>query len=340
MKKIYYSLGIFSLLILGVAFYFYTIIYSVQIEKETSIYIKSTDSIAQVVQNLDSICLDIDHVKTVISLKKYTHVKAGRYILKKGMNANQVVTLLRSGRQTPIKVTFNNQTYIEDLAGRLATQIEADSLSILNSLTDVDFLQQEGFTHKTVLHMCMPYTYECYWTISPNQLRTKLLNAYNRFWNADRIAKAKRFNLDKNEVIALASIVHKETSHKAERSKVAGVYLNRVRVGMPLQADPTIIYALKEKYGRDTVIKRVLKKDLSIESPYNTYLSLGIPSAAIAMPDIDAIDAVLNAEKHPYYYFCASPQKLGTHNFAKNLSQHNRNAAAYQRWLNKQRIHR
>ncbi|MDO3694685.1 endolytic transglycosylase MltG [Wenyingzhuangia sp. chi5] len=340
MKKTYYSLGIFSLAITVIGIYFYSIIYGAQIKKDTKIYIKSTDSLTQVLITLDTICNDISDIKTVASLKNYKHIKPGMYVLKEGMSANGIINLLRIGKQTPIKVTFNNQNYIEDLAGRLAQQVEADSISILNSLTDIDFLKQEGFTHKTVLNMCMPYTYDCYWTISPNLLRDKLLQAYKRFWNANRIAKAKQLNLSQNEIISLASIVHKETSYKPERSKVAGVYLNRVRVGMPLQADPTIIYALKEKYGRDTVIKRVLKKDLDIISPYNTYNNRSIPPSAIAMPDIDAIDAVLNAERHSYYYFCASPEKLGTHNFAKNLSQHNRNAAAYQRWLNNHRIHR
>ncbi|ANW96138.1 aminodeoxychorismate lyase [Wenyingzhuangia fucanilytica] len=340
MKKTYYSLGVFSLAITIIAIYFYSIIYGSQIKHNTKIYIKSTDSLPQVINVLDTICQDISDVKIVASLKKYNHIKPGMYLLKEDMNASDIINLLRSGKQTPVKVTFNNQNYVEDLAGRLSHQIEADSISILNSLTNPDFLKQQGFTHKTVLNMCMPYTYECYWTISPNQLRSKLLNAYNRFWDTNRTEKANKLNLTKNEVISLASIIHKETQHKPERKKVAGVYLNRVRVGMPLQADPTIVYAIKEKYGRDTVIKRVLRKDLEINSPYNTYRNRNIPPSAIAMPDIDAIDAVLDAERHSYYYFCASPDKLGTHNFAKNLSQHNRNAAAYQRWLNNHRIHR
>lgn len=340
MKKIYYSLGIFSLVITIIGVYFYGVIYGSQVKKDTKVYIKSTDSFTQVLTQLDTICNNIDDIKTVATLKKYKTIKPGMYLLKEGMNTSDVINILRSGRQTPIKVTFNNQNYIEDLAGRLSHQIEADSISILNSLTATDFLKQEGFTHKTVLNMCMPYTYDCYWTISPNQLRSKLLKAYQRFWNSSRIAKANQLNLSKNEIISLAAIVHKETQHKPERKKVAGVYLNRIRVGMPLQADPTIVYALKEKHGRDTLIKRVLKKDLAINSPYNTYTNRSIPPSAIAMPDIDAIDAVLNAERHPYYYFCASPDQLGTHNFAKNLSQHNRNAAAYQRWLNNHRIHR
>lgn len=340
MKKIYYSLGIFSVLLISVGLYFYSVIYNSQITENTHIYIKSTDSVDQVLTTLKSICKTPKHLKTVASLKKYKHIKPGMYVLNKGMNSNQVINLLRSGKQTPIKVTFNNQNYIENLSGRLSNQIEADSIAILNSLTDPNFLKKEGFNSKTVLNICMPYTYDCYWNITPDQLRAKFLKAYKHFWNKNRISKAKKLHLSKNEIISLAAIIQKETANKAERKRVAGVYLNRVRIGMPLQADPTIIYAVKEKYGRDTLIKRVLHKDLTINSPYNTYTKKGIPPSAIAMPDIDAIDAVLNAEKHSFCYFCANPAKFGTHNFAKTLSQHNRNAAIYQRWLNKHKIRR
>ncbi|WP_010136683.1 endolytic transglycosylase MltG [Ochrovirga pacifica] len=340
MKKIHIALSIFCLAILGIAIHFYQIIYSTQIGNSTSFYIKSTDSIAQVLSNLDAICKDINNVKTVASLKKYNTPKPGRYVLAKGMNANQIINILRSGKQTPIKVTFNNQNYIEDLAGRLAMQIEADSVAILRSLTNPDFLDKHNFNYKTALNYCMPYTYNCYWNISPDQLRNKLYQAYLRYWNKERQQKAQQLNLTQNEVIALASIVHKETQYKPERKRVAGVYLNRIRKGIPLQADPTIIYALKEKQGKKVIIKRVLTKDLEIDSPYNTYKKRGIPPSAIAMPDIDAIDAVLNPERHHYYYFCASADHLGTHKFAQTLRQHNRNAYEYHRWLQKQRIHR
>lgn len=335
MKKIYYSLGFFSILIIVIGVYFYSVIYSSQTKEQNRIYIKSTDNIEDVITSLSSICNNIEDLKKVASLKKYKTPKAGMYVLKKGMNSNELINLLRSGQQTPVKVTFNNQTYIENLAGRLSQQIEADSIAILNSLTDKNFLKKEGFTSKTVLNICMPYTYDCYWNISPNQLRNKLLKTYKHFWNSNRISKAKKLNLTKNKVISLAAIVHKETANKPERKRVAGVYLNRLRIGMPLQADPTVIYAIKEKTGRNTLIKRVLNKDLKIVSPYNTYIHRGVPPSAIAMPDIDAIKAVLNPERHQFLYFCANPKKFGTHNFAKTLSQHNRNAVIYQRWLNK-----
>lgn len=339
MKKIFYGLGIFGLILIGILFYFNSIINSTQIEKETSIYIKSTDSLPQVIKSLEDVCNSIDNIKSVIKLKKYNNIKAGRYVLTAGMNASDIVNLLRSGRQTPVKVTFNNQNYIENLAGRLAQQVEADSISILNSLTEPAFLEKHNLNYKKALNYCMPYTYECYWNISPDQLRNKLFKAHKRFWNSSRMEKAHRLNLTTHEVISLASIVHSESQHKPERKKIAGVYLNRVRIGMPLQADPTINYAWKEKHGRNIVIRRTLDKYKELPSSYNTYKNRGIPPYAIAMPDVDAIDAVLNAEKHKYIYFCASTEKIGTHKFAKTLRQHNRNSYNYHRWLNKQRIH-
>lgn len=340
MKKTLIGLGLFCLTLFSIGVYFYSSMNRVQIEEKTSIYIKSTDSLSQVISYLDSICNNINQVKNVIKLKKYTKVKPGKYTLQQGMSAIGIVNLLRSGKQTPVKVTFNNQNYIENLAGRLATQIEADSISILNSLTDVVFLKKHDLNYNTALNYCMPYTYDCYWNISPNQLRNKLFNAYKHYWNDNRIQKAKRLNLTKNEVVSLASIVHSESQHRPERKRIAGVYLNRVRVGMPLQADPTVNYAWKEKYGRNIIIKRTLSKYRQLESTYNTYLNRGIPPYSIAMPDVDAIDAVLNAERHNYYYFCASTEKFGTHKFARNLTQHNRNANAYHKWLNNQHIYR
>ncbi|MGY5350953.1 endolytic transglycosylase MltG [Wenyingzhuangia sp. IMCC45533] len=336
MKKIFWGLGIFSLLIVSVSCYFYNIIYSGQIQNDTKFFIGSHDNIDDVTNKLSPVVVDIQNIKTVASLKKYTHVKPGMYVLKKGMNANEIINLLRSGRQTPIKVTFNNQRYIENLAERLAQQIEADSTAIINSLLDIDFLENKGFNKKTAINYCMPYTYNCYWNISPNDLREKLYNAYQRFWTDERLLKAKDLNLSKNQVITLASIVQSETQYKPERKRIAGVYLNRLKRGIPLQADPTANYAWKEKYGRDIVIKRTLHKHLKLNHPYNTYVQRGLPPSAIAMPDVDAIDAVLNAERHSFIYFCANPAKAGTHSFAKTLAQHNRNAAIYQRWYRKQ----
>jgi UPF0755 protein len=189
--------------------------------------------------------------------------------------------------------------------------------------------------------MYSPNTYELYWDASPEAFRDKMLKEYNLFWNADRNQKAKAAGLTRDQVMALAAIVQKETAKVDERPRVAGVYINRIKKGMPLQADPTVIYAKKlVDNDFDQIIKRVLFKDFEIESKYNTYKYPGIPPGPITMPDISSIDAVLNFESHGYYYFVANIEKFGYHKFAKTLSQHNQNAAAYRRWIANQGVNR
>jgi UPF0755 protein len=277
----------------------------------------------------------------VAKKKNYPNkIKAGRYEIKKGMSNNTLVDILRSGNQTPVKVSFNNQDTLEKLAGRIADQIEPDSATILNVITDIEFLNKHNFTKATVLGLFVPNSYEFFWNTSAEKFRDRFIKEYNVFWNNNRLAKAKKLNLTQNEVITLASIVQKETAQISERPVVAGLYLNRLRQRWPLGADPTIIFALKQKYGQDKVYKRVLNKDLEIESPYNTYKNLGLPPAPISMPDVSSIDAVLNDQRHSYYYMCASVTKMGYHEFAKTLAQHNVNASKYHKWVSKQGINR
>ncbi len=276
----------------------------------------------------------------VTTQKKFSKPKGGKYALQKGMNLNDLVNKLRSGNQTPVKLSFNNQDTLEKLAQRIAAQIEADSSTILKVMTDSTFLAANGFTAKSALGMYVPNSYEVYWNTTPEKLRDKMLFEYHRFWNQDRVQKAKKIKLNKQEVITLASIVQKETTKREERPIVAGLYINRLQRSIPLQADPTVIFCVKQQKGQDFAVKRVLNKDLEIESPYNTYKNQGLPPTLIAMPDISAIDAVLNYKKHKYLYMCASVTKIGYHEFAKTLSQHNRNSAKYHRWINSQGINR
>ena len=267
-------------------------------------------------------------------------VKPGKYKISKGMNNLELTRMLRSGIQTTVNLSFNNQDTFEKLAGRISEQIEADSISLLKSFSDRAFLNKAGFKNAEALGMYIPNSYEFYWNTTAEEFRAKMLNEYNKFWDASRLKKAKKLNLTKNEVITLASIVQKETASASERPIVAKLYLNRLASGWPLQADPTIIFALKAKLGSDMVIKRVFSKDLEIDSPYNTYKNAGLPPGPIAMPDISSIEAVLNPANHDYFYMCASVTSFGTHEFAKTLEQHNRNAAKYQLWLNKQGVNR
>ena len=267
------------------------------------------------------------------------NVKAGRFLLKKGMSAFQLVAAMR--RNIPVKLAFNNQERLENLCERLSSQIEPDTTKLLETFRDTTFLNKNGFTKDNVFAMFLPNTYEVYWNITAKKFRNKMLEEYNRFWSKERIAKAIALDLKPVQVIIVASIVHKESVKKSERPIIAGVYLNRLNQDMPLQADPTVIYALKLR-DRDfnQVIKRVLYKDLFINSPYNTYKNIGLPPGPIAMPDVDAIDAVLNAKKHDYIYFCASVEKFGYHVFASTYEQHQVNAKKYANWLNKQGTNR
>ncbi|WP_299709770.1 endolytic transglycosylase MltG [uncultured Tenacibaculum sp.] len=338
-KIIYIAIAL--ILILGVVGYsFYQKIFAPAVIKKGTVYIPSNGSMDDLTKLITDFVEKTDDFNWVAEKKKFTKPKGGKYTLKKGMSMNDLVNLFRSGNQTPVKVTFNNQDSLEKLAGRIAQQIEADSTTLLKAFKDSDFLKKNNFTEVSALGMYIPNQYEFYWNTSAEKFRNKMLSYYNKFWNASRIEKAKQHGLTKEQVITLASIVQKETAQIVERPKVAGLYLNRYKNNWPLEADPTIIYALKQKHGQDFIVKRVLFKDLEIKSPYNTYKNAGLPPTLIAMPDISAIDAVLSPEKHDYFFMCASIEKIGFHDFAKTLSQHNRNAAKYQRWINNQGIKR
>tara|TARA_R110002074_G_scaffold161480_4_gene319381 strand:+ start:53511 stop:54554 length:1044 start_codon:yes stop_codon:yes gene_type:complete len=308
---------------------------------EEFVFIPTDASESDLEKVLSPLLNDFDAFKSAANRKGYlSHIKAGRYKLTKDMNNNEIVNSLRSGN-LPVNVSFNNQENVNDLAGRIAIQIEADSSSLVAAFKDTEFLKSNGFNEDNLISPYIPNSYEFFWNTSATAFRDRMLKEYNRFWNDARIEKAKTLGLKPNEVIALASIVHKETAKVDERPTVAGVYLNRLKKGMLLQADPTVIYAIKKETGNfDTIIKRVLYKDLEMDSPYNTYKYAGLPPGPIAMPDITAIDAVLNPKKHNYYYFVANVEKFGYHMFAENLTQHNRNKEQYIRWINAQKINR
>ncbi len=308
---------------------------------EKIVFIPTEAGFGQVRDSLSSLLVDMESFEQLAIRKGYaSNIKPGKYALKKGMNNNELINTLRSGN-LPVKVSFNNQERVENLAGRIATQIEADSLSLLNAMNDADFLSSIGLTDTNKLSMYLPNSYEFFWNTSAEKFRGRMLKEYKRFWTDGRIAKAKAQNLQPEQVVALASIVHKETAKVDERPRVAGLYLNRLKKRMLLQADPTVIYALKKHSGDfDQVIKRVLYADLEIDSPYNTYKYGGLPPGPITMPDVSAIDAVLSPEKHDYLYMVANVENFGYHKFAKTLSQHNRNKEQYVRWINSQRISR
>ena len=260
--------------------------------------------------------------------------KKGHYVVKDGMNVIEIVRMLKLGLQTPVNVTMNNVKIPAQLAGKLAAQLEADSVELVNVLTDKALAKKMGFESPlTMFSIFLPNTYEFYWTVKPEEFVERMYKEYKNFWNGARDEKRKRTGLNRVEVATLASIVYEETRKVDEMPRVAGVYMNRLRTGMPLQADPTIKYAM-QNFG----LRRILKSYLKYDSPYNTYINKGLPPSPICMPSIQAIDAVLNFEKHDYLYFCARPTFDGYHNFAKSYSQHLANARAYQAELNKRKI--
>lgn len=252
-------------------------------------------------------------------------VKHGLYELRKGMSADEAVLQFRNGNQVPTELTFNNIRTMEQLAGRFGDQLEADSLAFISYLRNDSVAAHYGFTSENFIGMFIPNTYEVYRTISPSRLLDRMKREYDNFWKGERDAKIERTGLrDREEVMALASIVMEETSKVDEYPAIAGVYINRIKQGIQLQADPTIIFI-----AGDPALRRVRRRHLDIESPYNTYKYKGVPPGPIRMPEISAIDAVLNFDEHEYIYFCAKSDFSGYHSFARTLAEHNRNARAY-----------
>jgi UPF0755 protein len=263
------------------------------------------------------------------------NIKAGRYLIHEEMGNNELINLLRSGQQDPVMVTFNNIRNKEQLAGVISRQLEADSLSLLNLLNDPVYLEQYNLTPETSKIIFIPNTYEFFWNTPAEKIMERMQREYKAFWNDQRIQKAENLNLSPVEVSTLASIVQLETSKADEYGKVAGVYINRLKQGMRLQADPTVIYAVG-----DFTIRRVLNRHLEIDSPYNTYKYAGLPPGPIALPGPRVIDGVLNYENHNYLYFCARDDFSGYHAFARTYSQHLVNARKYQNALNRRNIRR
>ena len=259
--------------------------------------------------------------------------KAGHYLLKPSMNVIEVARMLKLGLQTPVRVTINNVRTPAQLAGKLARQLDADSAALLRVVTSERVARELGFDSVTLFSMFIPDTYELWWTTTPEELVRRMKQEYDRFWTPVRDAKRKRSGLSRLEVMTLASIVYEETRKTDEMPRIAGVYINRLRRGIPLQADPTVKYALQ-----DFTLRRILHRHLKTQSPYNTYIHRGLPPSPICMPGKNAIDAVLDFEQHDYIFFCARPTFDGYHNFARTLREHNANARAYAAELNRRKI--
>jgi UPF0755 protein len=261
------------------------------------------------------------------------NIHPGRYLVKAGMSNDELINLLRSGEQAPVKLILNNIRTKDQFANVIAQQIEPDSLEILSLLNDSTYLILFGFDPETILSMFIPNTYEMYWNTSARKFMERMFTEYNKFWNNDRLTKAEEIGLDPEEVSVLASIVEKETNKNDEKPTIAGVYLNRLKYGWRLQADPTVVFA----WG-DFSITRVLNIHKQLDSPYNTYIYYGLPPGPICIPSISSIDAVLNREDHTYMFFCAKDDFSGYHVFASTHAQHAINANKYRRALDERNI--
>ncbi len=256
-------------------------------------------------------------------------MRAGRFEIQPGWSNRDLIKHLRGGKQAPVELVLTtNERLLEDVAGKAARFIESDSLTILSTLNNQSYIRSLGYTPENFISIFIPNTYELFWTTTPKQLVERMIKEHKAFWSKnDRLAKAKALNLTPEQVYTLASIVERESNNIAERPTIAGVYLNRLKIGMKLQADPTCVFAT-----RDFATTRVTNYHLLYPSPYNTYLNTGLPPGPICIASISAIDAVLNYEKHNYIYFCAKPDNSGTHAFAETYAGHNVNVAKFRVW--------
>ncbi len=256
--------------------------------------------------------------------------RTGYYKLSKDQSYKELSRMFERGWQTPVRVTFNNQPTLAHLAGRVSQQLEADSTAFAEAFLGDSLAHGYGFDSRTFIAMFLPDTYEFYWTATPVEFVEKMNAQWQKFWTPEREAKLAALEMTRAEASTLASIVYEETKSVDEMPTVAGVYVNRLRRGMPLQADPTVKFALPAPAP-----KRILLRHLEVDSPYNTYKHAGLPPGPIAMPSVAAIDAVLNYQSHNYLYFAAKPDFSGRHNFATTLAGHERNADSYRRALDK-----
>lgn len=306
------------------------------IEQQVDLTIPSDSNLDDVVQILweQKVVRDTTLFKWVARQKNLeNHIHPGMYMIVNGMSINELINIIRSGKQEVVRLTFTNVRTKEDLAGRIASQIELDSIQVLQVFRDYQVLVAANSDTLNYFARLLPNTYFVYWNMSPAGLAELIQKEYTRFWDSTRTAQADSLNMTPEQVITLASIVEEETNKKDELRRVAGVYINRLRKGIPLQADPTVKFAIG-----DLTKKRISKSDLEFDSPFNTYIYPGLPPGPIRVPEQRTVEAVLNYEKHNYLFFCAREDFSGYHNFAKTNFQHAINASRYHEALNNLKI--
>ena len=338
-KKLYLQIFILLIILAIVSFsvlyivFFNPNVHLPQGKKYVYIYVPTGAGFEQLMDTLNShnLLKNQQTFRLAAKIKRFRYPKPGRYKIMIDFNNNQLINILRAGLQSPVRLTFNNIRTKEQLAGRVSRYLEADSLSILNLLYNDDYLRQFGFSSEDVLAMFIPNTYEFFWNTDARVFIKRMYREYRKFWTPQRLQKAREIGLSPKQVIILASIVQSEQmKHPDEWPRIAGLYINRLRRGIPLQSDPTLIYA-----WQDFSIKRVYNFHKNIDSPYNTYKYAGLPPGPIITPDPRAIDAVLDYEHHNYLYMVARADMSGYHHFSRTLAEHNYYARQYQRALSK-----
>jgi UPF0755 protein len=339
LKILIYSVATLAVIALALGWYIKrTVFKPLEVPETVYIYIEPSTSYDEVMEQIkEKVNLPSDKIFEMISDKmNYAdNIKTGRYAITNGMTMTEMIRILRSGNQSPVKLTFNNMRTKEDLSGRISEQLMLDSLTLLSALTNEKKVETLGFDTNTVVAMFIPNTYEVYWNTSVDNLLSRMQKEYNAFWNESRKAKAKAIGLSPVQVSTLASIVEEEATYADEYPIVAGLYLNRLKRGQRLEADPTVKFAIG-----DFSLRRILFKHLEVESPYNTYRNDGLPPGPIRIPSIKGIDATLSPSAHNYLFMCAKDDLSGRHNFATTHAEHVRNAARYQRALNEKKIYK
>jgi len=265
----------------------------------------------------------------------YAQIRPGKYRITKGMSNNQLANIIRAGLAEDVKVVINFHRKTYRLAEKVSEYIEANAQDIDSLLNDEAYLSQFGLSREEAISLFIPNTYFFKWNTSADEFLQRMYQLNEKFWNEERLQKAEDLGLKPAEVVTLASIVHLESKMDDEKPRIAGVYLNRLKKGILLQADPTVVYAVN-----NFKLRRVLRRHLKTDSPYNTYKYKGLPPGPICIPSVTSIDAVLNYEKHEYIFFCAKEDFSGYHNFAKTNKQHNANARKFRQALNKRKIYK
>jgi UPF0755 protein len=338
-KRIFIWIASITLLLMvAIAAFLYSLVFKpIELTEEVYIYIDEERDYETVVDQLkEKVELPNEDVFRLLAdrMNYPNMVKTGRYAIEDGMTMPDLIRALRSGSQVPINLTFNNIRTMENLAGRLSSQLMADSISILDVLNDTSVAAKYGFNEQTFGSMFIPNTYEVYWDTNVESLIERMKREYDSFWNTERRAKAEKLGLTPLEVTTLASIVEEEATYADEYPIVAGLYINRLNRGMRLEADPTVKFAVG-----DATLRRILFKHLEVESPYNTYKIDGLPPGPIRIPSTSAINATLSPAQHNYIFMCAKDDLSGRHNFAVTHAEHARNARAYQKALNERGIY-